>query len=191
VDAVAAAIAAAVEQQGAVTREIASTTRGVAVTGDRTSAAMTEVAGIADRTGAMSHGLLAAAQDLGAVAETLRQEVADFFGLMAQEDSFRRRYERISGNDAPATLILPDQPPVEARLHDISRAGAAVKTGWQGTLGAPIRLRLPGSTDPLEARVIRQGGGLLAVAFGRDERTIARADAVVTFLGRPPLDRAA
>jgi methyl-accepting chemotaxis protein len=184
IDAVAAAIATAVEQQGAVTREIASTTQSVAVTGDRTSAAMTEVAGIADRTGTMSHSLLAAAQELGGVAETLRQEVADFFGLMAHEDSFRRRYDRISGHDSPATVMAPDQPPVEAQLHDISRAGAALRTAWQAAPGTAIRLRLPGSTDPLEARVVRQTDGLVAVAFGRDEPTVQRLEAVIDYLGR-------
>jgi methyl-accepting chemotaxis protein len=192
IDAVAAAIATAVEQQGSVTREIASTTQSVAATGDRTSTAMTEVAGIADRTGAMSHSLLAAAQELGGVAETLRQEVADFFGLMAHEDAFRRRYDRISGHDSPATVMVPDQPAVDAQLRDISRAGAALRTGWQAAPGMPIRLRLPGSTDPLEARVVRHGDGLVAVTFGRDERTLERLEAVIDYLGRrSPLARAA
>jgi methyl-accepting chemotaxis protein len=191
VDAVSSAIATAIEEQGSVTREIAHSTQTVAITSDRTSTAMTEVAGIADRTGGMSRTLLSAAHDLGEVAETLRLEVESFFRMMTDEDAHRRSYERIGGLDAAATLLVGDGQPIPARLRDISRAGAGLKTAWTGEDGQKLRLRVPGAGAPLEARVVRQGDGIVAIAFRQDEATMTSVDAVMSALSQVPVAQAA
>jgi len=188
VDAVSAAIAAAIEEQGATTRDIAASVQAVADTSERTAGAMADVAAIVDATGALSQSVLTASDDIGQVADTLRQEVDQFLQTMAQQDVHRRRYERISGNDAPAQIMLRGAPPIRAIIRNISRGGAALGCVITGEavaeVGGEVSITLPDARVPVGARIVRQGNGMLAVAFRQDARSLAAIDGVLDGLSK-------
>ncbi len=192
VDSVSAAIAAAIEEQGATTRDIANNVRNVARTSERTSADMMDVAAIADGTGEMSQSVLAASGDIAEVAATLRDEVDQFLKTMSRDEGYRRRYERLPGNAAQATLVTRDGRRAEASVQDISRGGAALRCSFECGAGDPIELMLPGTPDRIGARVVRNGAGTLAIAFQQDDRNMSIVDlAIAAVSGEPPLRRAA
>ena len=86
VDEIAAIIAAAVEEQGAATQEIAASVQEVAQMTCRASVAMANVAIIAQRTGDSSRDVLTTAGEVADVAATLRREVDDFVITMDNSD---------------------------------------------------------------------------------------------------------
>ena len=77
-DQVAAAIAAAVEQQGAATREIAGHVQMVAQQNDAVCRSVQDVARIGEETGTASQSVQSSAQEVGEVSGLLRQEVDRF-----------------------------------------------------------------------------------------------------------------
>jgi methyl-accepting chemotaxis protein len=178
-DTVSAAIAAAIEQQNAATREISANVSHVALTGDRTAADMTELAKIADATGAMSRDVLASSDELGAVADTLRAEVDHFLKAMTQDKADRRRYERIPGQNAPATLVGGPARRIPAVIDNLSRCGVALRCAFTAETGVEVQVALPGPGGPVAGRVVRCGADLVAIAFRQDEATLSRVDAAM------------
>ncbi len=178
-DAVSAAIAAAIEEQGAATREIAVNVQAVAATGERTASAMAEMVEIAGSTGTMSRTVLSASDDIANVADVLLAEVGGFLRTMQCGEDERRRYVRLPGHDAPATLALAGSVAHPAAVQDISRGGAALRTALLATAGAEAIFALPGLAQPFPARIVRCGNGVVAIAFRQDERTLAGIDAAI------------
>ncbi len=179
VDAVSAAIAAAIEEQGATTSAIAESVQAVASTSERTASAMADVAAIADGTGDMSRIVLAASDDIGQVAATLRNEVDQFLRTMAQDETDQRRYERLPGNDAPATLIVGGSQRTPAVVDNISRGGAALRSSFKAEAGVEVKVLLPGSSVAVDGRVVRHANGTVAVAFRQDDVTLRNVDAAI------------
>jgi methyl-accepting chemotaxis protein len=77
-DEVASSIAAAVEEQGAATREIAANVQTVARQNESATGATWAVARVAENTSGSSQVVLTAADDIGRVAMTLKEEVEHF-----------------------------------------------------------------------------------------------------------------
>ena len=179
IDAVATAIGTAIDQQGSTIRDIAARVQAVANTNEKVSLAMADVAAIADRTGAMSGDVLAVSREIGQAAEALRVEVDQFLARMAEHDAYRRRSERIPGNGAPATLFGPRGAEVPVTIQDISRGGAALRTGWSGPAGGEVAIALPGAAQRIGARIVRSADGVLAVAFATDDGSAAAIDAAL------------
>jgi methyl-accepting chemotaxis protein len=84
VEQVATAIAAAVEQQAAGTRDIAAGVQRVAVSAQETTRAMQEVSAIAERTDAAGGQVLSGADAVGRDSQTLQREVTGFLAAMAE-----------------------------------------------------------------------------------------------------------
>ncbi len=183
VDAVSAAIAAAIEQQGTTTREIASSVQTVAQTSERTATSMTEVVGIAEGAEGMSKSVLVASDEIGQVAQTLRGEVDQFLRVMAQDDSYHRRYVRIAGHGAQAAII-DRRGTITAIVENISRGGALLRSSLTGETGAQIQIILPGVHEPVSARIVRHGSGAVAIAFRQDTDTLVIVDKVLDMLGQ-------
>ena len=93
---VATAIAAAVEQQAAATREIASSVQTVTAATHEATKAMQEVSSISENTDAASRKVLSGADEVNRNADTLRGEVTEFLQAMAST----------SDEDAVATSAL-------------------------------------------------------------------------------------
>ena len=81
-DEVAAAIAAAVEQQGAATREIAASVQVVSRQNEDATRSMREVSEVAEGASGSSRSVLTAADEVGRVSGTLRREVDQFLAAM-------------------------------------------------------------------------------------------------------------
>ncbi len=79
VNQIATTIAAAVEEQGAATKEIARNVQEAAQGTQEVSANIANVDKSAGETGEMAHGLLTAAAELSQQSEGLRREVEGFF----------------------------------------------------------------------------------------------------------------
>ena len=182
VDEVASAIAAAIEEQGAATREIAASVQAVAETGERGSHVLSDVAGIAEQTGAMGQTVLIASDHLSDVSATLRTEVDAFFQAMPQEEAVRRRYERIDGHGAPITLSLAGGQSYPGTIKDISRGGAALRVAWAGSAGQKLKLKVAGMSAAIDARMLRGDAGVLAVVFGQGASNLAQVDSVIESL---------
>jgi methyl-accepting chemotaxis protein len=184
VDEVSTAIAAAIAEQTATTREIAVNVQAIARLGDETAAAMAEVAKISQASGEMSASVLSASAEIGGVTERLRREVQQFLGTMTSDENLARRFERIPGHGASAALIEPQCGKLDAALMDISVGGASLRCAWSGDAGQEIQLLLPGAHRLVDARVVRQASGVVAVAFRQDEETLAQVNAAIADVER-------
>ena len=184
-DEVAAAIAAAVEQQTTTTHTIASSVHTVSGTTDQTSHAMEEVAVIADRAGGVSHDVLEAAATIGQEAEKLRAQVDHFLSLVRDDIGEQRHYERISGNNTQVLLRVADRDPQHVTMENISRGGTALHCNLSLAAGAAVEVQLPGVDGSVPARVTRAGDGILALMFDQDATALARIDQILSALTRP------
>ena len=173
---VAAAIAAAVEQQATTTREIASSVQTVTVATGEASRAMQDVCAVVDTAATTNLTVTTAAVRSTSSSSALRGEVDDFLAVMAEgHETDRRRYERIPGRGAKVRLSLSGRTST-ATIIDISRGGVALECDAVDPAGTVLQLSLPGVGGEVAGRVVRQADGLLAVAFGQDTTTLARID---------------
>ena len=173
---VAAAIAVAVEQQGASTREIAAQVQTVARTTDKATGAMRDVSLMAERSGSTSQMVLGTAGNVADVSRTLQEEVDHFLDAMrrSQNSTDRRRYERVSGGKHVAGLRCASHGTAQAPIIDISLGGVAFRCAWPCERGNEVLVSLPGDSVPVSARVVAARDGVLAVAFRQDPDSTAR-----------------
>ena len=183
-DEVTAAIAAAVEQQSATTREIASSVQAVSHATAETAHAMEHVVMVADGAGQASRDVSEGAAGIGREAETLRTEVDQFLAAVKDARSDRRRFERIPGNGAIAALRTPGRNQVRAAIGDLSRGGANLTCDWKLAAGTTVEIDLPQAQTAVSARVVRCNGERIAIVFGSDAVTIASIDRALDALPR-------
>jgi methyl-accepting chemotaxis protein len=177
---VASAIAAAVEEQTATTREIASNAQAVLVSAQDATRAMQDVSAVSESTEAASGSVLSRADEVGKTADVLRSELTLFLQAMAKtNEEDRRRYERIDAGGATTVLHAAGREAMRVTILNISRGGVALKTDWSPQAGTEVRLDLPGLGEPVFARVAYRRDGLLALAFRQDEVVLRRVDAVL------------
>jgi methyl-accepting chemotaxis protein len=170
---VATAVAAAVEQQGAATREIARSVQGVATVIDATTSEMANVAGAAHAAGSASDEVQGVAAEVGTVCGQLQQEVDHFLASMRRDAHSRRLYERVAGQGRMADLKMHGKMLAPAELRDVSVGGAAFACALPLPAGSEIEIGLSRSAVMAHARVIRNEGSILAVAFRQDPDTLA------------------
>ena len=181
-DQVSAAISAAVEEQSVTTRQIAGSIQAVSSATATTAHAMMHVVEVAESAGNASRDVLAGSGQIGREAETLRGEVDQFLAAVRSDVGDRRRYERIPGNGAVATLRASGQTG-RAVLFDVSRGGASLECDWSLTAGSPLEVELPGGGGGVAARAVRSEGGRLAVVFSSEPAAIARIDRAIDAIG--------
>jgi methyl-accepting chemotaxis protein len=175
-DEVAGAIAAAVEQQTATTRELAANVQAVAGATDQTARAMEDVAGVADKAGGVSRDVQEAADGIGQEAEKLLSEVNGFLVALKDETGDKRGYERVPGQGASVLLRIPGQTPARVVVRDISRGGVVLLCDLSPAVGSEVGIELPNTGAAITARVTRSGNGVLALVFPHDTEELARID---------------
>ncbi|HUN42513.1 MAG TPA: methyl-accepting chemotaxis protein [Acetobacteraceae bacterium] len=176
-DQVSAAISAAVEQQNATTREIAGNVQAVSGATSSTAQAMEHVVTVADRAGDISRDVLTGAAEISREAETLRTEVDQFLAAVREDTTEeRRRYERLTLSGVSASLQAKGKPAAQVALRNMSRGGAALACDWNLPAGAQVEIDMPAAGGLIPARVVRSGGGELAVVFSSDPQILARID---------------
>jgi methyl-accepting chemotaxis protein len=178
VDEASAAIVLAVERQSASTREIATVIQGVADSSGQAAFAMEELAALADETAMMGDRLTAASDAISHVAETLKCEVVEFLQAMSDTDSFRRRFERYFVDDMAATIGVPGRPDAAARIENISRGGALLRSVCEGEVGDEVILKIGGGPQEIHARIVRRDGERVALTFRQSEASLALIDQV-------------
>ncbi|MTJ80275.1 MAG: HAMP domain-containing protein [Telmatospirillum sp.] len=82
IDEIATTIAAAVEEQGAATREISRNVQQAAAGVREVAGNIAEMSGATDRSGALADGVLSASQALGGQIHSLEGEVTEFLGTV-------------------------------------------------------------------------------------------------------------
>jgi methyl-accepting chemotaxis protein len=192
VDEVAAAIAAAVEQQAAVTGDIGASVQTVSEATRQTAQAMQDVSGMSEAAVGMGKEVLDGTDAINRTAETLQNELTQFpTALTYTEEDQRRRYERIDGRGLRARLIPSGQPEIDVTIQDISRGGVAVQCPLKAECGSEAMLVLPGTNEPVAARVVRAYDGLLGLVFRQEAESLARVDQAIDHITRAPAAHAA
>ncbi|NGM23306.1 HAMP domain-containing protein [Roseomonas stagni] len=188
---IAVAIAAAAEQQGSATREIARQVTMTAQGTNDTTRQMGEVSALAADAIAAGSRVRDASEAMFEVSATLRTEVDDFLaGMRSADGADRRQWERIEGHGARARITLPGEASgVEASVIDISRGGARLaSTGLAGAglaaaPGTEVEITLPGGSAAIPARIVRIEDGAVAVIFGQSAASLARIDQALAAIG--------
>ena len=181
----AAAIAAAVDRQGASTREIATRVQGVSnATGGATDV-MRATASMVGDAEANSHSVLSKAQEVSRAAEVLREEVNQFVAVVRTNgQEHGRQYERVPGNGMTAHVRSKTHGTGSGVIVDISLGGAAIACEWPCDIGAELVIDLPGSGRGAAGRVVGARNGLLHVAFRQNSETLSQVEAALDIICR-------
>src|SRR5580658_1516107 len=193
VDEVTIAIAAAIEQQTGATQEIGRSVETVTAATEDAVRAMNEMCSVSESAEAAGRDALAGADDVVGTAATLKGEVEQFLRVMLfTDEKNRRQYQRIPGNGAIVRLSGRGIA-TELRLTiiDISRGGVALASDFSPNTGADFRVGFPDDPEPVSARVVRAGGGTLALTFRQDDAVQRQLDRLLTRLSVPDAPGAA
>jgi methyl-accepting chemotaxis protein len=164
------AMAAAVEEQSVITREIAANVAAVSQATARSAEAMSQVVAVANEAGVTSQTVIQGAAGIERDTGSLRQDVEAFLTAVRQHGADRRRFERFSGGEVTALLEVAGQQPLRVRLRDLSEGGAGVRESATLTRGARVTLTLDGTQTALQATVVRHDDdGTAALQFPDDE----------------------
>lgn len=153
IDEVATTSTAAVEEQGASTREITQRLQGMAGSTGGVTQAMGAMLRLAEEAGEVSGGVEATAAGIRDQAATLRAEVESNLHNLRDDAKDHRSYERRRVQGGNATVVLAGRELV-LPLTDISAAGVGLRFHGQARWGSPVTIALPG-TAALGARIVR------------------------------------
>jgi methyl-accepting chemotaxis protein len=170
VDSVAVAIAAAAEQQGAATREIARSIGHVTSATAAAASRMEAVRNDAAQSGKMSAVVDQTAGLVKQQTEALRLEIDQFMSAMRDNAKNRRGFERhpVQNQDVTVRVGARDIP---GKLHDISTGGFAVDASLDVPVGTEVEILLPDAPRFVAARVARVGPTEAGLFFRQDEAT--------------------
>jgi len=182
IDEIAASIAAAMQVQGEVTRQIAETISTVSTHNDRTTSAMRDVSSLAEQAGVTSGNVLESANSVAHVSSTLQQEMESFLTSMLSETGEQRGWERVPGGRAIVPVRVQGGPTLSTALLDISRGGARLECAINCAPGTDIELILPGGGTVM-GRTCRATGQSLGVAFRLDDETLRHVDHALEVVG--------
>ncbi len=192
VDEVAAAIAAAVEQQATMTGDIVASVQTVSSATQQTAQAMQDVSGMSDTAVTMGGEVLDGTDEINRTAETLQSELTHFLVAMTRtEETQRLRYERTDGRGLQARLRLMGQSEIDVRIQDISRGGVAVICGVAAECGSEAAIMLPGADGLLSGRVVQADGGTIELVFRQEPASLTRVDQALDHIAGVPSVRAA
>lgn len=177
IEGIAGSIAAAVEQQGAATQEIARNIAHGAESSREVAARIGALAEDAAGTGRRAGDVHSGAAALETTVNALRQAVVRI--VRTSTADVERRLGTRREVDLPATIELAGQRGA-ARLRNISSGGAMLTTGLTAEPGAHGRLLIEGLELqlPFELRHVGQDGAL-HLAFSLDLRQAAALGAAL------------
>ncbi|MBI3443790.1 MAG: cache domain-containing protein [Magnetospirillum sp.] len=168
IDQTAAAIAAAMEEQGAATREIARNVHEASIGTRNVTETITEVSGGAATTGDSAKQLFGTANELTRQAEELTSDVTDFLTALKQSGN-RRRFERLQ-------LRLPVR--IGERnffAEDISAGGLCIEGDLAVDGGTSVQVVIE-DMDSIRARLVGVAGGKSHLQFALDSTTQNRLE---------------
>ena len=144
---------------------------------------MEQVVSASDTAGNLSRDVLSGAAGIGSEAAKLRTEMDQFLAAVRKDTTDERRhYERIAANGIMVGIKAQGRPAARTELRNMSRGGAAIASDWTVSAGTELELELPNGGGTVTARVVRSGGGELAVVFGAEPQALARIDRALAAL---------
>ena len=174
--AIVSAIAEAVEEQSAATREIAVSAQAVSGSTQAVLRAMDDVCSVVDASNATSQTVATEAGGISTTSGRLKEELDHFLQSMANpSEEERRRYERLPGNGFKVVFSSGPHTGEAAVIQSISRGGVGLETAWASSPGETVAIAVSDKLH-ITGRVVRSGGGLLALAFGQDATNLASVD---------------
>lgn len=153
-----ATIAAAVTEQTAATDEISRSIQEAARHTASVTGGISMVREDATVTGASAMDVLGSADGMSAQATQLREEVEQF--MQAMHEAGERRQLQRHDLDLPVSVSLGRGPLRNARLVNLSSAGAALQTDLPAASGQEVRIEGL-LREPLPARVVSARDGML------------------------------
>jgi methyl-accepting chemotaxis protein len=183
INAIAGSIAAAMEQQGAATAEIARNVAGTAAAANQMTDRIGDVSSEAERTGQHAAAVLDHTVALRQSVGTLRQSVIRVVRTATPEVD--RRASPRYAVDRPCRIITPGQGRCDARVVDLSVGGASLSGGPSLKPGTPGTLELDGVGFPLPFVVVSDEDDDLRVTFTLDSATEAAFQPIPARIGRP------
>jgi methyl-accepting chemotaxis protein len=166
INAIATAIASAVEQQGAATAEIARNVAETAIAAHEMTARAAEVKIEAAQTGDRARDVQRTSADLSGAIDQLRRVLVQVVRTSTPEVD-RRGAQRYPV-DLSARLVQPDGQTMAARVTDLSQGGACLQDAPVLAVDARCELHLPGVPFPLPCIVRSCDRDTLHVAFALD-----------------------
>jgi methyl-accepting chemotaxis protein len=176
-------IAAAVEEQSATTREIATNLHAVTAASNQTAAAMVHVVSGSNEASTVSQRVMEAAGSIGEEAKRLRDEVDQFLAAVRDDTGDRRHCDRVQGNGTTAVLAARGHAATSVVIKDVARGGVALTCDWKLPSGTGVTVELPGAGGSVSGRAVRSVDGVLAVVFQQDAESLARIDRAIAGLG--------
>ncbi len=172
IDTIAGSIAAAVEQQGTATAEIARNVTDTAAAANDVTSRITEVSTEATETDRHAVDVRDHAESLATAVHSLKQAVIRVVRT-STSDVDRRRSVRQSV-DLPCKVSAPGLDTQNARLSDISARGACVRGGPSLPPGTSGTVALDGVQSPIPFTVRACAGDELHIAFSLDAVTAGK-----------------
>jgi methyl-accepting chemotaxis protein len=167
-------MAAAIEEQGVTTQEIARSVQAVSGATTQSAHAMGQVVRVADQAGSASQVVLVGAGGIGTETTTLRGEINRFLAAIQLDASERRQFERFQLQGAKASVRLPGQAAITVPVDNLSEGGAAFQSHVAIEPGAALTIEFGADTGRIPAKIVRAApGGIYCIEFARDERTQA------------------
>jgi methyl-accepting chemotaxis protein len=166
----AAAIAAAVEEQGAATREISGNVSLVLNGLERALQAMDDAVASARASREAGDSVQGAAGGVSRETETLGREVELFLAALDREPEDRRRAVRLPVQNRSAKLRLGERV-MAVRLLDLSESGVGIEAGGEAAglePGLPVQVMIEGG-GALSGRIARIEGGRIGVVLRQDD----------------------
>jgi hypothetical protein len=134
-----------------------------------------------------SESMMFGVTDIGQEVERLREVVDGFIKQVAEDMSERRRFERIDGQGASATLVLPGQEAIQTTVKDLSQGGIALRTSIAVEAGSSIAVELPGAGGTVTGKAIRFANDTLSIEFSDDPATRSRVESAFEALTKAAL----
>ena len=167
IDQTASAIAAAVEEQSAASREIARNVNEASMGTRNVTRTIAEVALGADSTGRSAEQLFGTANALTRQAGELTSDVGDFL-VAIRQTSNRRRYERLDLHLKGRVTLAGTEHPIQT--EDISEGGACIEGEIKAEIGASLQVVIEGMA-PVRARLVAIRDGRSHIQFALDPTT--------------------
>jgi methyl-accepting chemotaxis protein len=184
IERISTSIAAAVEQQGAATAEIARSVVETAGAANLVSDRIDQVREAAEEADRQAVEVRGNAHTLEAAVQTLRRSVNN--AVRTSTDEVNRRYQARHPVDLPARLSVVGRPDIAVRVRDIALSGARLQILDQNAgylrVGMAGRLALEGLDLAVTCRTTADDGST-GVMFANDAPTVQQ---VTELLDRLP-----
>ncbi len=163
---ISSAIAAAVEEQGATTQDIVRNVQHASDSTRSVTASIDHVSQAAAETGSAAGEVLNAASDLSKQASELRGEVEEFLDSMRNAGE-RRMFER-HDCDVACRIEYAGRT-YDAKLLNVSSAGALVDGALDAPIGTQLRVTPAGFAEALIGRVVRRNADGVGISLNQNE----------------------